>query len=258
MNEMNNRSLHQALNQATADWHVQSFVVLTKDSKQHIDSLEGLLRKDSGEGMVVKLYTLQMLEADPEKMAPKISKWIQQGRLGGTTEDGRVLFHEEVAKHLAGNHTFIIKSGGEETTETFEGTVEGISSESYQMLAAALELLAEEQSSNKTDIKDKKTGENSPSTKTSLARSGTRTVTPQISLAKNPLTEVFKRQILQRIIEQERNIEKSRQEKAAKEKEVRKEREREIIKKENLKEDLAKAAIKQEGIKTDNLKHDRA
>jgi len=116
------------------------FYALTEDNFEPITNKDteakGLIRKQTGEALTVRLITLTML-LDPG-MQEKISKLMDQKLLGGVDEEGQVHFHEDIAKsfNLDRNHDQKFKVLNEDPANQTETVVQrkvvSVNESSYQ------------------------------------------------------------------------------------------------------------------------------
>jgi hypothetical protein len=131
--ELNNNV--DILHKMAETWHITEFVVLTKEGKQNLEATNGLLRKTSGEGISVKIYTPKMIAQDAT-LVTKIDKWVKERRLGGLDEKGIFHFHQDIATLMNDNQTFVTKNCDmhPHSSSIKLGNVETLTQEEYEVV----------------------------------------------------------------------------------------------------------------------------
>lgn len=242
-----NDQAFDALFDTTSQWEAKTFAVISKESMTQLKNLEGTFRLDTGVALKVKFISIESLQGNEEGIA-KIKKYAQTGQLGGAKEDGTLLFHEDLAKHINEKQRVVVVNKATGENKETEATVESISDENYQVIKTALAKLGEAFAQPKTQKDDKIKTPEVPHQKASTARTH-----PLSSSAANHGVKQMEGQLNDIVTGQDQRAKEARE----KEKAEQKEQQRQARKQKELRQDNLKWDIKQEGIDQDVQKHDR-
>jgi hypothetical protein len=250
MNLNENPELQRVMNQAISGWEMKNFAVLNKASIAQVNSLKGSLRLRSHEAVTIKIISFESIQSNDAALA-KVIKYAKSGLLGGMKEDGTLLFHEEIAKHLNDNQTVIIKDKATSKVDTRQITVEAISDVNYKLIQAVLAALLPNSATPETEKEHKiKASESKPS----QARVTTRSPSPN----QNTAIKQMETKLNQITTMQEQRSKEAREKKKAEEKELkRRDEEHKDIRKEGLKWDIKQENIKKEATRIGVQKHDK-
>lgn len=248
-----NPEFREALNQAISDWEIKNFIVMSKASMLQVGSLEGSLRLRTDEAVTIKFISLESIRSDDDALA-KIIDYAKSGRLGGSKDDGTILFHEEIVRHLNNNQTVIVKDKATGKAETRQITVEAISDVNYKLiqtilasLIAGLGLAKEEEEEKTKSLSDTVSRPHAPKGPMgSFSKSNAEV--KQMEMKLNEITTG----------QDQRSKEAREKEKAEQKEQKRRAQEQKELRKENLKWDLKQENIAKERLNTDVQKHVRS